>query len=221
MASLLFMFGTAFVVGLSGAMMPGPVLVATINRSARMGFKAGPLVVLGHAIIEAALVFAVIMGVGAVLEKPVVMYPIMLGGGMMLVVMGVMIFNDVRLRKVSLPTGPDPSLQEIHESALKPVVEGIITSASNPYWMLWWATIGLTYIALANQLGPLGVPAFFSGHILSDLAWFSMVAASVTVGTKYMTDLLYRSVLGACSVFLVILGLFFALKGVTSLIAMT
>jgi threonine/homoserine/homoserine lactone efflux protein len=201
-------------------MMPGPVLVATINRSARMGFLAGPLIVLGHAIIEAALVIAILMGLGTLLEKPEVLNPIMVGGGAMLVYLGVVILNEVRLRKVALPTGPEAGAQSVRESALRPVLEGIVTSASNPYWSLWWATIGLTYVGLASQLGPLGIPAFYSGHILSDLAWFSVIAAGVAVGTRHMTDLLYRSVLAGCSIFLVCLGTLFAYQGTVSLVAM-
>ncbi len=219
MPSLPFVFGSAFLIGLSGAMMPGPVLVATINRSARMGFKAGPLVVLGHAIIEAALVIAVVMGLGAVLEKPIFMNPIMVGGGSMLVFLGLMILNEVLSGQVSLPKGPGDGTLEVRESVLRPVAEGIITSASNPYWILWWATIGLTYVAVASRLGVLGIPAFYSGHILSDLAWYSLVAAGVVVGTRHISDLVYRCVLGGCSIFLIALGAFFAFQGVTSLVA--
>ena len=110
------MFGTAFIIGLSGAMMPGPVLVATINRSARMGFKAGPLVVLGHAIIEAALITAIVLGLGAALEKQSVVNPILVFGGAMLVFMGAQILNEVRLGKVALPTGPEVVDQVERES---------------------------------------------------------------------------------------------------------
>ena len=220
MQSLPFIFASAFVIGLSGAMMPGPVLVATINRSARMGFKAGPLVVLGHATVEAALVIAVILGLGAALEEPVLIKPIMLGGGIMLVVLGAMIFNDIRTGKAALPAGPDPMAAQVSESSLRPVVEGVLMSASNPYWILWWATIGLTYIAIAEQSGPLGIPAFYSGHVLSDLAWYSIVAAGIAVGTKHMRGLGYRIILAGCSVFLIILGLLFAWQGASGLAAM-
>jgi threonine/homoserine/homoserine lactone efflux protein len=212
------MFGTAFIIGLSGAMMPGPVLVATINRSARMGFKAGPLVALGHAIIEAALVTAIIFGLGSALEKQSVVNPILLFGGLMLVFMGGQILNELRLGKVVLPRGPDDTQEVKEESIFRPVIDGIITSASNPYWMVWWATIGLALIYKASELGSLGIPTFYSGHILSDLAWFSLVSAGIAVGTRYMSDLLYRLILGGCSLFLIGLGLMFASQGITGLI---
>lgn len=213
------MFGTAFVIGLSGAMMPGPVLVATINRSARIGFKAGPLIVLGHAIIEAALITAIVLGFGAALERQSVVNPILVFGGGMLIFMGAQIINEIRLGKVVLPSGPGEVDEGEKESVLRTVLDGIITSASNPYWMVWWATIGLALISKASDLGQLGIPTFYSGHILSDLAWYSIVSAGIAVGTKHMSDLIYRLVLGGCSIFLIGLGLLFASQGITGLMA--
>jgi threonine/homoserine/homoserine lactone efflux protein len=213
------MFAMAFVIGLTGAMMPGPVLVATINRSARMGFVAGPLVVLGHAIIEALLVVGIVLGIGAALRKPIVMNPTLIGGGAMLIFLGISIINEVRLRKVSLPRGSDPSSVRADESVFRPVAEGILTSVSNPYWMLWWATIGLALISKAGGLGAFGVPTFYAGHILSDLAWYSLVSGGVALGIRYMTDSIYRGILVGCSLFLVGLGALFAYQGASALLA--
>jgi len=213
------MFGAAFLIGLSGAMMPGPVLVATINRSARMGFKAGPLIVLGHAIIEASLIAAIVLGLGDALERKAVVNPILVFGGGMLVFMGAQIVNEIRLGKVTLPEGPDEVDTGERESILRPVLDGIVTSGSNPYWMVWWATIGLALIYKASELGGLGVPVFYSGHILSDLVWYSIVSAGIAVGTRHMSDLIYRLVLGGCSLFLIGLGLLFASQGITALLA--
>ncbi len=198
--------------------MPGPVLVATINRSARMGFKAGPLVVLGHAIVEALLVTAIILGIGAALQKPFVMNPTLIGGGAMLVFLGATIINEVRLRKVSLPEATNPGYSHASESTLRPVLEGILTSVSNPYWMLWWATIGLALISKAASLGAFGVPTFYAGHILSDLAWYSLVSGGVAMGIRYMTDSIYRAVLVGCSLFLIGLGALFAFQGASALL---
>jgi threonine/homoserine/homoserine lactone efflux protein len=41
-----------FLIGLTGAVVPGPMLFATIEASLRRGWIAGPLIVLGHAAVE-------------------------------------------------------------------------------------------------------------------------------------------------------------------------
>ena len=55
-------FVSSFIVGLSGAMMPGPLLAVTIRHASVRGFSAAPLLVLGHAILEAALVCLLLFG---------------------------------------------------------------------------------------------------------------------------------------------------------------
>ena len=60
--ALLTIFGSSFVIALSGALMPGPVLTVTVSESARRGAKAGPLMIFGHGILELALVLALLGG---------------------------------------------------------------------------------------------------------------------------------------------------------------
>jgi threonine/homoserine/homoserine lactone efflux protein len=94
-----------------------------------------------------------------------------------------------------------------------PIVAGIVVSLSNPYWTIWWATIGLGYIALSRRLGFMGLASFFSGHILSDLIWYSIVALALTLGRSLITDRIYRGLVGLCGVFLVAFGLYFGYSG--------
>ena len=73
---LLAIFTTAFVVGFSGAMMPGPLLTVTIGESARRGFSAGPLLVLGHAVLELVLILALVGGLSIYLTRTAVTHTI-------------------------------------------------------------------------------------------------------------------------------------------------
>jgi threonine/homoserine/homoserine lactone efflux protein len=99
------------------------------------------------------------------------------------------------------------------------VLAGILTSLSNPYWAVWWATIGLGYIALSLKLGTAGLVAFYCGHILSDLAWYGAISLSLVLGHRLLTDRAYRGLVAACAVFLFGFGLYFGYEGVRALVA--
>ena len=88
---------------------------------------------------------------------------------------------------------------------------GVLLSLLNPYWSIWWATVGLLYITQALQGGTGVVAAFYSGHILADLAWYSLVAALLAGGRRFVSRKVYAGVLLVCSLFLVGLGVYFIL----------
>ena len=209
MGQLLFLFGGAFIVGFSGAMMPGPVLTATLSEVMKRGFRAGPLIVLGHAMLELCVLALVVMGLGEFITRNATLGVLGLGGGGLLVLMGVqMALTAKRAAAEALSAKADP------KTAIRgPVLAGILTSVSNPYWTLWWATIGLNYAALALKSGMAGLASFYSGHILSDLTWYSLVAAAVASGRRICPAWLYQLMLVVCGLALVGLGAYFAADG--------
>lgn len=202
-------FLTAWIVGFSGAMMPGPLLTVTVNESLRRGVKAGPLLVLGHAVLELALVIGMITGLSLVVRKPEVTAVIGIAGGGFLFFMGFdMVKNAVR-GTISL------NLEGTGEQkGFGPVMAGILTSLSNPYWSLWWATIGLGYLTIARKFGLGGVALFFVGHILADFAWYTLVSGAVAGGRRFISNRVYRGIIAICGLFLLGLALDFLWGGI-------
>jgi len=200
---ILMLFGTALVVALSGAMIPGPMLTVTVAESARRGFWTGPLMVLGHGLLELALIIALLAGLSGYFTRPAVTHGIAMVGGLFLLYMGFSILRDVKLGRLSLDNDAGDSERGRH---MHPVVAGMLVSLSNPYWFFWWAAIGLTYLTLALKAGWLGVAAFFSGHIIGDLAWYSLVSLGVSAGRNVIKPMVYQVVLGLCGFFLLGLG---------------
>ncbi|MCX6997205.1 MAG: LysE family transporter [Kiritimatiellaeota bacterium] len=204
-SNLLFLFWSAFVIGLSGAMAPGPVLTATISEVLKRGFRAGPLIVLGHALLELALLGAVIAGLSVWITRPAVLGALGVGGGLLLAVLGVhMMATSKKMAWAALNTRA-----EARAAIRGPVLTGILTSLSTPLWALWWATIGLNYAALALKQGLPGLTAFYSGHILADLAWYSLVALAVASGRRICPPHVYRILFLLCGLALTGLGGYF------------
>ncbi|MEW6063761.1 MAG: LysE family transporter [Bacillota bacterium] len=218
---ILAIFVSSFVLALSGAMMPGPLFTLALSESAKRGFMAGPLLILGHVLLELSLVLALLSGLAKILTVPSVGSMIAVLGGVFLFYMGYGMARDAYLRKVSLemPGHGDPSPGEKGEvkTDLHLVAVGAVVSFSNPYWSLWWATVGLGYITLSMKEGTMGLGAFVAGHFLADLLWYSLIAGAVTAGRKILSPTIYRGILVACGIFLVWLGGMFVYKGFTGI----
>jgi threonine/homoserine/homoserine lactone efflux protein len=204
--TLLTIFASSFVIALSGALMPGPLLTATISESSQRGFLTGPLMIAGHAILELGLVIALLLGLAPFFQLPVVFVATAHAGSAILFRMAFGMFRTLPSLRLSW--------EGDHKRRNHPVISGILMSVSNPYWIIWWATIGLGYILYSWRFGFWGIASFFAGHILADLIWYSFISAAVAGGRHFLTDRLYRGLIAVCAVFLVVFAGYFAYAGV-------
>ncbi len=212
--TLLAVFAASFMLALSGAMAPGPVLAVTIRESSRHGAVAGPLVTLGHAVLEIVLLALIVLGVTRFIQAPLFLGITALVGGCLLILMGAA--GLLRLPRAAAPaTG---SHEHSGHCAARAAVAGALASISNPYWLLWWVTVGVAYLGMALRFGKAGLVSFFAGHILADLAWNSTVAWAVSRGRRIFTPRAHRMLMGFCAVFLIGLGAYFLGTGVLSLL---
>lgn len=208
MRELPALFVTSLVVGFSGAMMPGPLLLVNVHQTARRGLVAAPLVTMGHAAAELAFTLALFLGLGPLLGAPPIITLIALVGGGVLVWMGLGMVREARFVSLINEARPGPV-------GWGPVGAGVTASISNPYWCIWWATVGAGYVALARPLGLPGVAAFFLGHITSDLVWLTLISFTLVSGKRVMSDRVYRLLLTGLGIFLCVLAagiLFWALR---------
>jgi len=207
---LIWVATTSFVVALSGALMPGPLLTLTVGEATRRGFWAGPLIMVGHGLLELVLVVLLLLGAGVWLNRPVVLGTVGLLGAVVLGWMGTGLLRASRHAHLKLDSQ--------NASGTNPVWAGILMSLANPYWLLWWVTIGLGYVMFSAKYGWLGVMLFFVGHILADFAWYSLVSMAVAQGRRWFTDGIYRGFLVGCGVFLIAFGGYFGFQGIGFLI---
>ncbi|WP_232363773.1 LysE family transporter [Desulfogranum japonicum] len=190
--------------------MPGPVLTVTVTESTRRGAFAGPLMMLGHGILELALIVALLAGLAPLLNQDKVFITVSVVGGVILLWMGVSMLRQL----------PDTSLtvEASSDKSRNLVLAGILLSLANPYWLIWWATIGMGYIVVSVKYGAAGVAAFFSGHILADFIWYSLVSFGVARGKRFLSDGAYRKLIGFCASFLLLFSCYFFYSAIDRLV---
>jgi len=201
--SLLLIAVSSFMLALSGALVPGPLFTLTISESAKRGFIAGPLIILGHGILELSLVFLILLGANVASAAEGFRSVISIAGGGVLVMMGIFMLKDVRKMQLVFDTA-GPEAKSMH-----PVLTGVLGSISNPYWVIWWMTVGLGYLVGALRFGIPGVVAFFAGHISADLLWYSLISLTVAKGRAFIGDRGYHIMLYCCGIFLIFFGVWF------------
>lgn len=193
--SYLSIFLVSFMIALSGALMPGPLLAAVIYESTRHGFKAGPLFIFGHALLEVLMVAFIVFGFARFLNTPLMIGVITVAGSLILIYFGIMMIVSLPRLSLALDSYPGKSTNLVWS--------GITTSLANPYWTIWWLTIGIGLVLAAQKQGWLAILVFFAGHILADLGWYCIVALMISKGRDYFTDRIYRGIVLLCAISLI------------------
>lgn len=209
MVNLLLFLVQVVVISLSGVMAPGPVTAAAIATGSRNRY-AGTFIALGHGIIEFPLMILIILGMSRIFEAAKTQIVIGLAGGTFLLLMAIQML-------ISLKTVENPQSQVRKE---KPILTGLILSAGNPYFLVWWATVGLTLATSAAQLGIWAFALFAIVHWLCDCIWLQTLSWASFKGAKMLGGKSQRIVLMICSAALLFFGLFFIYNAAANLIKM-
>ncbi len=192
-----------FIIGLTGALAPGPTLIATIQSTIQLGWMSGPRVTGGHIIAEVLVVILIAAGI-PFLPSGSTMY-IAEFGGAALIVFGIMTLKTAQGATLTNP--------ESTAGSHSPIIAGLITSISNPYFWIWWFSVGSALLLSSLASGVVGLVTFMSGHWLSDLSWFTFVSVSVYKSRIFIGDREYRIILLVCGVILIAFGGWFIFSG--------
>jgi threonine/homoserine/homoserine lactone efflux protein len=203
---LLFLL-QVFVISFSGAMQPGPVTATVITMGARNRY-AGALLALGHAIIELPLMIFIILGMEKLLKSAVTQTIIGFAGGAFLLMMAIQMMIQLRTR-----TDTEAKILKG-----KPVLAGIILSAGNPYFLIWWATVGLRLALDLKEFEIWAFALFAIVHWLSDFTWLQALSWASFKGSTVLGPRRRRIVLLICALALLGFGLFFIFSAASTLI---
>lgn len=197
-ANLFLFLASVIFISLSGVMMPGPVLAVTIAKAHNEKY-AGASVSLGHGAIEIPLMILIYLGFSKYFASTTIKTAVGLIGGIMLIFMG------IQMVKTRIGASTNNNIKLPYNS----FVAGLITTGANPYFFVWWATIGTSLILTASAFGIIGFLLFAIVHWSCDLVWNLFVSITTFKSRKLWTERTYKIVFGICSALLLGFGFWF------------
>ena len=187
------------VISASGVMAPGPLFAANIAHGLKDGAKSGIKMAIGHTIVELPLVILLGIGVFSLELFPEFRTVISILGAITLFVFAAMQIKTIFRNKettTNLKQGP--------------LVSGILLSALNPFFIIWWLTIGFKLISDAMLIWAFsGILVLFVLHIWMDFAWLGAISYLASKSAKILSNKNYKIIMIGLSVMLVYFGITF------------
>jgi len=202
---------TAILISLSGVMAPGPLTVVVVGKGAKSP-RAGALIALGHGAVEFPLMVLIVLGLGPFFQHDVFATAVGLAGGGVLLWMAAGLLLSLR-RGGAQEAGPE----RMRESS--PFMAGVLMTGGNPYFIVWWATVGATLVFRAWGYGVWQFAVFAVVHWSLDLIWYFFLSSASFKGTKLLGDRFLKGISLVAGLMLCYFGVRFLADAIGNLLA--
>ena len=194
------------IISASGVMSPGPLFAANITYGLREGVKAGIKIAIGHSIVELPLVILLAIGVFSLEIFPEFRTIISIFGAITLFGFAGIQITTVLKKKKNILNKPKQG----------PIVTGILLSALNPFFIVWWLTIGFKLISDAMLIWAFaGILIVFVLHIWMDFAWLGITAFLASKSKGIISNTNYKVIILGLSATLIYFGIVFLIDAMS------
>lgn len=180
----------AALISLSGVLSPGPITAVTVSKGTEHPLT-GLYVAIGHAIVELPLMILIAVGLDKYLQINWVRVAIGVLGGLFLFKMGFGLLKNIFSTKIGYDN-----------FNYTPIQAGVILSISNPYFLIWWTTVGAMLLNGAYQFGMVGVILFMLIHLGCDFLWYIFLSSLTFKGGQFFGQRLQQVLFAICGLFL-------------------
>ena len=191
------------IISASGVMAPGPLFAANVSYGLKGGVKTGIKMAIGHTIVELPLVILLGIGVFSLEIFPEFRTIISILGAITLFVFATIQIKTV-LRNEKIKTS-NPKQE--------PLIAGILLSALNPFFIIWWLAIGFKLISDAMMLWSFaGILIMFVLHIWMDFVWLGAVSFFASKSSGILSNRNYKVLMLGISGMLIYFGITFLIE---------
>ena len=191
------------VISASGVMAPGPLFAANVSYGLRDGTKAGIKMAIGHTIVEFPLIILLGVGVFSLEIFPEFRTLISIFGAITLFIFAAIQIKTIFERKELSKSKPKQG----------PLIAGVLLSALNPFFIIWWLTIGFKLISDAMLIWAFGgILVVFLLHIWMDFVWLGSVSFLASKSSRVLSNRNYKMLMIGLSLMLVYFGITFLME---------
>jgi threonine/homoserine/homoserine lactone efflux protein len=206
-----FQFGvTVILVTASGALAPGPLFFASVTHGAKTGIKSGIIFSFAHTIVEFSLIMLLAVGLITVASQPFVKLVIGIAGGSTLIAFGLFQIRNACKTQTKEPSEKESSFRHLF-------LIGLAITGLNPYFILWWLTVGAQLILLSLEFALFaGVIFMYLCHVWIDYVWYGLLSHLAKKGTSLVGVRWYRAIMGLFGGILIYFGITFLQGAINS-----
>ncbi len=194
---------TVIILSASGALAPGPLFFVTVSHGIKSGTKSGIVFSIAHSIIEFTLVMLLALGLLSVANVPAVRLAVGVAGGAALIIFGAM--------QIRSSFSYNPEETKTGKRATRSLLLiGLALTGLNPYFIVWWLTVGANLIFISLEFAGLtGVVFMYVCHVWVDYAWLILVSGFAKRSSKILRVKWYRLLMAVFGAVLIYFGLTF------------
>jgi len=193
----------------SGVMSPGPLFFVNLYYGSKYGPFNGLKIALGHTIVELPLIIFFFYGLdkfsSLFLSEDVLKVIGTIGGTFMI------FFSLLQIYSIKKNKFIESDNNESKSSIRSPLFIGVIFTALNPFFLIWWSTIGLKLVSDSiNFFGFYeGITILFFSHIWMDYFWLGATSFMAFKGRSIIKEKYYTVILLSFSIFIALFGIYF------------
>jgi threonine/homoserine/homoserine lactone efflux protein len=181
----------------------------TLSQGVKSGTRSGLIFSVAHTLVEFSLVLLLALGLLSVASEPVARLAVGVAGGVVLLVFGVL-----QIRGSFVGKSDEEKAKRRASRSL--FLIGLAFTGLNPYFIIWWLTIGANLILLALEFAGLaGVVFMYLCHVWVDYVWLTMLANFAKRGAKILKLKWYRVLMAVFGVVLIYFGISFLVDAIS------
>jgi len=200
-------------VSVSGVLSPGPLFFANLVLSKNGGFWSGIKIAIGHTIVELPVVILYSIPLIIFTSQSVtfsIINFISLIGGISLIAFGILFVVKIISKNNKHNYLIDSSRIE------KPVIAGMLFTGINPFFFLWWISVGIKLISDSIALlgYPIGIAFLFLVHVWMDYAWLGLTSYFASRGISVLRSQYHKFIILILTIPLFYYGINFTLTAI-------